>query len=171
MKNIYLTGYRASGKTSVGRMLAERLGLEFVDSDHVFTGRHGTVSDYVRGHGWEAFRDREAEIVRELAAEKGLVVSLGGGAVLRAENREALKNGVVVYLSASAETLAQRLSGDPDADQRPSLTGKTIVQEVEDVLVQRRGVYEECADYMISSELSLDEVLDSILKTLSLDKI
>ena len=127
--NIVLMGYRGTGKSTVGRLLAARLGREFVSTDAEIVKRaQRTIPEIVAQEGWEYFRDLESDICRELASRDQLVIDTGGGAILRAQNVEALKkNSTVFWLMASVETIAKRIGGD---NQRPSLTGtKSFVDE------------------------------------------
>ncbi len=100
-KRILLTGFRGSGKSTVGRILAKELGLRFVDADEVFQKREGrSISEFVKEFGWEAFRAKEREIMREMSDEEGVVIALGGGAVTHEEEMELLKReGLCVWLS------------------------------------------------------------------------
>lgn len=165
-KNIFLIGPRACGKTSVGRELADRLGREFVDTDHVLVKAVGMeIADYVEQNGWDAFRDREAEMLVREAAPGGRVIGCGGGIVLREENRAVLKTGVTLYLKAEPEELARRLMNDPNEAQRPSLTGKSVTDEVREVLCERASLYEGCADAVVTGA-SVPEVVDTALEQL-----
>lgn len=158
--NIFLIGPRACGKTCVGRALAERLGLKFIDTDHVLVASVGMeIANYVEQHGWDGFRDKETEVLGKVASEGPLVVGCGGGIVLREANRAILKTGVTIYLKAEFEELAQRLMRDPNEAQRPSLTGKPLVEEVREILAERAPLYEGSADCIVSGS-SLDEVID-----------
>lgn len=158
-QNIFLIGPRACGKTSVGRGLAERLGMVFIDTDHSLVDRVGMeIVDYVEQHGWDGFRDQETETLRQVSSGHGQVVGCGGGIVLRETNRELLKSGLTLYLKGDPEVLAARLANDPSEAQRPSLTGKSIVDEVREVLAERAPLYEGCADAIITDG-SLDEVV------------
>lgn len=149
-RNIFLIGPRACGKTCVGRKLADKLGLEFVDTDHALVASVGMeIADYVEQNGWDAFRDRETETLELVAGEGVRVVGCGGGIVLREANRETLKSGIVLYLKTDPEELARRLMNDPNEAQRPSLTGKSIVEEVREVLTERASLYEGCADIIL----------------------
>lgn len=154
MKNIYLTGPRACGKTTVGKMLAEYLKRPFVDTDQVFVEKHGqSIAECVDAEGWDVFRNREAAVLRELAGRQGLVVACGGGIVLREENRKILARGMTVYFDIDADELAQRLENDPLEAQRPSLTGKSLAEEVRDVLKRRDPMYRESAHVVITKDL------------------
>ncbi|WP_207259755.1 shikimate kinase AroL [Desulfovibrio sp. Huiquan2017] len=152
-RNIFLIGPRACGKTSVGRALAERLGMEFVDTDQAFAEAVGMdIAAFVEAHGWEAFRDEEAATLVREAASGGRVIGCGGGMVLRSENRAVLAEGVVLYLKADPDELARRLLADPLEAQRPSLTGKSVAAEIREVLAARALLYEECAHHVIEGK-------------------
>jgi shikimate kinase len=162
-RNIFLIGPRACGKTTVGRALADRLGLEFVDTDHELVRSVGMeIADYVEEGGWEGFRDREAETLARVARESVKVIGCGGGIVLRPENREVLATGIVFYLKTGLEVLAERLMRDPNEAQRPSLTGRSIVDEIRDIMVERAPLYEGCADVVLPQG-ELGEMVDRAL--------
>jgi len=149
-RNIFLIGPRACGKTSIGRMLADRLGLDFVDTDHELVASVGMeIADYVAANGWDAFRDKETEILERVAAVSVRVVGCGGGIVLRERNREVLRTGVTLYLKTAPEELARRLMNDPNEAQRPSLTDKGIEEEVREILAQREPLYAGAADVVL----------------------
>lgn len=148
--NIFLIGPRACGKTSVGRALAERLDMEFVDTDHAFVQAMGMdIASYVEANGWDAFRDQEAATLEREAGPGGRVIGCGGGIVLRESNRGVLARGITLYLKAGVEELVRRLTADPLEAQRPSLTGKSLADEVREVLEARAPLYEKCADHII----------------------
>ena len=162
--NIVLIGYRGTGKSSVGKILAARLGRELVSTDEEIIRRTGqSIPDLVARHGWDYFRDRESEVCRDLAERDHLIVDTGGGAVLRPENVEALKrNGHCFWLTASVKTIATRIGGDT---QRPSLTGsKSFVEEIEEVLNERKPKYQAAADHIIlTDDRSIEELVNTIL--------
>ncbi len=125
--NIVLIGYRGSGKTTLGRKLADKLWLKFIDTDVLISERAGTtIAAIFASRGEAAFRDLESAVITEVAARDGQVIALGGGAILRPENLAALrqnKNARIIYLYATPETLAQRIANDPNtAANRPPLT-------------------------------------------------
>ncbi len=158
-RNIFLIGPRACGKTSVGRALAERLCVDFVDTDHALVESVGMeIADYVEQNGWDGFRDKETETLERVAGEGIRVVGCGGGIVLRERNRAILKTGVTLYLKTDPEVLADRLIQDPHEAQRPSLTGKSIVDEVREILVERAPLYEGAADTILP-QTDLDAVV------------
>lgn len=165
MMRIYLVGARASGKTTVGRRLAGDLGLSFVDTDIRLGQRHGlTVAEVVAKVGWPAFRALESEVLAEVAAEESpAVVATGGGMILAEANRALMKrSGLVFYLSAPAEVLAARLLADPKTEQRPSLTGRSVVEEVAQVLAERERLYREAAHQVVDASADFEEEIAAI---------
>ncbi|WP_027180068.1 shikimate kinase AroL [Maridesulfovibrio bastinii] len=163
--NIYLIGYRACGKTTVGKLLAAESGLEFADTDVMSVSFCGCeIATLVENEGWDRFRDIESNMLRETCRRKGLVVSCGGGIVLRPENRKILSESSTVYLEAPSSVLAERLEADPIHGQRPSLTGKSIVEEVRDVLEQRRNLYEESAFIKIDATRDPLDIVSELIE-------
>jgi shikimate kinase len=155
MKNIALIGYRGTGKTTVGRLLAEHLDWEFVDSDVEIESRAGCSIATIFADSSEAvFRDLEAEVVRDLARRGQLVLSLGGGAVLRESSREILaQQTFVVWLTATPETIHERMSTDAStASRRPSLTQLSGLEEIRTLLAARLPVYQSAAHCEVATE-------------------
>lgn len=164
----YLIGPRASGKTTIGGLLARELDQPFFDTDIYMVEKDGlTVSQVVEKGGWEEFRRRESMALREVGLP-GRVVATGGGMVLAPANREYMRgNGVILYLKATAETLAGRLLANPDPSLRPSLTGKDIVEEMAEILSQRSAIYEETAHHIIDAEPGIEQVLEQAVEACS----
>ena len=162
--NIVLIGYRGTGKSTVGRLLAARLGRDLVSTDAEIVNRaKRTIPEIVARDGWEYFRNLESDICRELASRDQLVIDTGGGAILRAQNVEALKkNSTVFWLTASVETIVKRIGGD---NQRPSLTGtKSFVDEIQDVLRERTPNYQAAADHSIATDdRSITQLVETLL--------
>ena len=161
--NIVLIGYRGTGKSTVGRLLASRLGRKLVSTDAEIVKRaQRTIPEIIAQEGWEYFRNLESEICRELAAHDQLVIDTGGGAILRTQNIEGLKkNGTVFWLTASVETIVKRIGSD---NQRPSLTGKSFVDEIQDVLQERVPKYQAAADHIIATDnRSLNQLVETVL--------
>jgi shikimate kinase len=162
--NIVLIGYRGTGKSTVGRLLAARLGRELVSTDAEIVKRaQRTIPEIVAQEGWEYFRDLESDICRELASRDHLVIDTGGGAILRPQNIEALeKNGTAFWLTASVETIVKRIGSD---NQRPSLTGtKSFVDEIQDVLQERTPKYQAAADHIITTDdRSINQLVETLL--------
>lgn len=162
--NIVLIGYRGTGKSTVGRLLAARSGRELVSTDAEIVARaKRAIPEIVAQEGWDYFRDLESDICRELASRDQLVIDTGGGAILRPQNVEALKkSGRLFWLTASVATIATRIGGD---NQRPSLTGtKSFVDEIADVLRERTPKYQAAADHVVATDdRSIDQLVETLL--------
>ena len=165
--NIVLIGYRGTGKSSVGKVLAERLGRRLISTDAEVVRRAGlSIPEIVKQSGWDHFRDLESEVCQDLAGQDGLIIDTGGGAVLRPQNVARLKtNGTLFWLTADVATIAARIGGD---SQRPSLTGsKSFVEEIDDVLRERTPIYAAAADHVVATDgRSLADVVATILARL-----
>ncbi len=170
-RNIALIGFRATGKSAVGRLLAGRLNRTFIDMDEHLTANFGRdISCWVRLHGWDSFRDEESSLLRVLADGGNMVVSTGGGIILNPSNRRILQERfVVVWLTASSETIRRRLPADPrTACDRPPLTDLPFDQEIEHLLRERSPFYAECADFTLpTDESSLHDLVCSVLSFIS----
>jgi shikimate kinase len=167
-QTIFMVGARGAGKTTIGKALAQALGYRFIDTD-VFMQQtlQLSVAEVVAREGWDGFRLQESMALQTVTAPKA-VVATGGGAVLAHENRTFMRNhGLVIYLRASANVLAKRLAEDPENAQRPSLTGKPIVEEILDVLTSRETLYQEIAHYMLDATQPPQEVVEHILQILA----
>src|SRR5262249_41226273 len=143
---IYLVGYRGSGKSTVGPLLAGRLGWRFLDADALLEQRAGrTVADVFAAEGGAGFRQREAALLAELAGRERHVIANGGGVVLRAANRRLLReSGYCVWLTGDPATLYQRSQTDPASrGRRPALTGLPGPAEVERLMREREPLYRE----------------------------
>lgn len=162
--NLVLIGYRGTGKSSVGKILARRLGRELVSTDAEIVRRADRpIPDIVAQDGWDRFRDLESEVCRDLSGKDNLIIDTGGGAILRPQNVASLKaGGILFWLTAEVSTIASRIGGDT---QRPSLTGvKSFTEEIEDVLREREPKYAAAADHVIPTDgRGLTEVVDDIL--------
>jgi shikimate kinase len=166
--NIALIGYRGSGKTTIGKKLASELGMTFVDTDTLITQRAGkTIKDIFQAEGEAGFREREAAVVAEVAAQDNQVIALGGGAVLRNANVEAIrKHCRVIWLQAEAETLYARISADTTtASTRPNLTAAGGLEEVRALLAARMPAYQAAADRTLDvTRLSVADAVGSIVR-------
>jgi len=152
---IALIGYRGTGKTTVARLLAGRLGYDWVDADVEVELRAGkSIAAIFEESGEQTFRDLESEVVAELCRREQTVLAFGGGVVLRVENQICLKKcRLTVWLQASAEVIAQRLQSDPTtADRRPNLTNHGGRHEIEQLLAERESIYRACATLEVDTE-------------------
>ena len=151
--NIFLIGYRCTGKTTVARLLAEKLGWDWVDADSVLEGRYGkSIRQIFAEEGEISFRDKEEQIFAELCRLQRCVVATGGGVISRDVNRQQMRSaGKVVWLTADAQTIWERLQADPaTTEKRPPLTVGGLA-EIEEVLKMREPLYRACADFTIST--------------------
>jgi shikimate kinase len=165
--NVVLIGYRGTGKSTVGKMVAARLGRQMVSTDKEIVRRAGSpIPEIVAAHGWEYFRDLESAVCQDLAGRDNLVIDTGGGAILRQQNVDVFKqSGLLIWLTASVETIAARIGSDT---QRPSLTGtKSHVEEIRDVLSERMPKYQAAADMTLATDgRSIEELTTAILQHL-----
>ncbi|MFA5138572.1 MAG: shikimate kinase [Elusimicrobiota bacterium] len=158
--NIYLVGFMGSGKSAVGPILARLMGREFADTDALV----GDIPGIFRSKGEEAFRDMESAVISSVSRRKGLVVSLGGGALLRPENRAAVgRSGKTVYLRCAASALIERLSRSKG---RPLLAGGDLRSRIEELMKKRRPHYEKADITVRVGGRSVRELAEAILRRL-----
>jgi len=163
---LFLIGYRGSGKTTVARLLADRLGWAWLDADPLLEARHGqTIRQIFAAEGEAGFREKEAALLEELCGYQHHVIATGGGIILRPENRLRLKAaGKCIWLTAEPAVLWQRIHGDrTTAERRPDLTVGGLA-EIEQLLAVRTPLYQECADLCVAAgDRTAAEVVDAIL--------
>jgi shikimate kinase len=149
-ENIFLVGMMGAGKSSVGRMLARNLGKEFLDSDQVIEARTGVKIPIIfELEGEAGFRAREAVVIEELSARKGVVLATGGGAILSEQNRQLLRSrGTVVYLRASVNELWNRTRHDRN---RPLLQTGDPLARLRELHAQRDPLYRETAHITVDT--------------------
>ena len=153
--NLILIGYRATGKTTLARLLAEKLGFDWVDADVEIERRASkSIARIFAEDGEPAFRDLEAEVIADFCRRERLVLAAGGGAPLRRESRHTMRAaGRVVWLKASPQTILARMSGDATtAGRRPNLTDKGALEEIVHLLTQRESIYRESAHLEVDTE-------------------
>ncbi|WP_039055489.1 shikimate kinase AroL [Enterobacter sp. Bisph1] len=166
---IFLIGARGCGKTTVGRALALAQGCQFIDTDFWLQEQaQQTISAMVEQEGWEGFRARESAALQAVSAPSR-VIATGGGIILLEDNRQFMReHGVVIYLCAPVDVLADRLEAFPEEGQRPTLTGKPISEEVSEVLALRDTLYREAAHYVVDAAQEPDKVVSDIEAALQL---
>ena len=168
--SLILIGYRGTGKTSVAKSLAERLGWNWLDTDDRIEQRAGrSIADIFAGAGESGFRDLESAMLAEVCPCEKTILAVGGGAVLREENRQLLKDcGQIVWLQARPETIHRRLQADAQtAERRPNLTKSGGLNEIEQVLAERTEIYHRCADIQVDTEgKDVGSVVDEIVARL-----
>ena len=162
--NIVLIGYRGTGKSTVTRILGQRLGRTVMSTDAEIVKEAGqSIPQIVEQFGWDHFRELETQMCRKLQDQTNLVIDTGGGLILKEENVNILKaNSTIFWLKAEVATIVKRISGDT---QRPSLSGtKTFVEEIEDILIERTPKYLAASDHVISTDQTTPHKLaDTIL--------
>jgi shikimate kinase len=163
---ITLIGYRGSGKSTVARPLAERLGWNWVDADTVIEQTAGrTIKEIFAAEGEAGFRERECQVMADLLARQDLVIAAGGGAILNPETRRLVQlAGPVVWLQASLETLHARIRKDvTTAERRPNLTNQGGLAEIAQVLAVREPLYRECASLSIDTDTTtIPDIVEQI---------
>lgn len=166
-QRLLLIGYRGTGKSTVGRCLAQALGWAFFDCDEELERVAGcTIAEIFAHEGETGFREREAEILRQVCEGDKRVIATGGGVVLREANRLLMRQaGWIAWLRAKPQTILQRLQSDPStAARRPALTLRGGLAEIHTLLAQRTPLYAAIADYIVDTDsLSPAEVADAIL--------
>jgi shikimate kinase len=162
--NIVLIGYRGTGKSVVGELLAAKLNRQVISMDAEIVKKAGmSIPDFVEQKGWAGFRDLETEVARELAERDNIIVDCGGGVIERPENIPALsKSGKIFWLQASVEVIIDRIA---DGTERPALVeGKTFTEEVAEVLDRRTPMYSDAAQHTIDTDaMTPEQVADSIM--------
>jgi shikimate kinase len=166
--NIVLIGLRGSGKTTVGKILAQKMGREFIEMDELIARKAGlTIPEIVKKYGWGKFRDIEEEITGQLAKLDNIVNASGGGVVTREQNIVKLKkNGVLVWLQAGVDTLVNR-TGE-DAGRPPLAEGRSRREDMEITFKERKPFYQQAAALTVNTENKTpEEVAEAIIKLLA----
>jgi shikimate kinase len=153
--NVVLIGYRCSGKTHVGQMLAKKMNRAFADTDLLIEERFGAaIEAMVSSRGWNDFREWERLVVAEISLQSPLVIATGGGVVLDPDNvRDLRHKGWLVWLRASVPVLRERMANDlRQGKVRPSLTDAAPLDEMEAVLRQREPFYKHASDWAVDTD-------------------
>jgi shikimate kinase len=167
-KNIFLIGLMGAGKSTVGKVLAKKLGRRFLDADHVIEERCGVKIPLIfEMEGEEGFRKREAQTIRDVTAEENIILATGGGAVLLPENRKALsERGTVIYLHANPIELWHRTKG---SESRPLLRSGDPKKILENLYAIRDPLYREIADHIIETgKPSVNQLVNTLIMQLEL---
>jgi shikimate kinase len=167
---LFLVGARAAGKTTLGRLLAQQLGYSFIDTDaYLQQIAHASIAQIVEKEGWSNFRVRESQVLQEIT-KPNRVIATGGGIVLAEQNRIWMQqHGIVFYLSVPLPHLAARLMLDPNLDQRPSLTGQSIIEELEKIHQERQPLYHQVAHHVIDGSLTPNQIITEIINCFNHD--
>jgi shikimate kinase len=168
MRNIFLIGPMGSGKTTIGRQLASRIGKEFCDTDKEIEKRTGVdVARIFEIEGEDGFRARETKMLKDLVSKNDTIIATGGGAILVEENRNCIKeNGQVVYLKSSSQKLYDRTARDK---KRPLLNTDDRMATIEELLKIRGPFYEAAADVIVSTDDEpVKQIMNKIINCLKL---
>ncbi|MDD6481596.1 MAG: shikimate kinase [Lachnospiraceae bacterium] len=164
--NIYLIGFMGAGKSTIARTLVREQGCSLVEMDERIVEEQGmSINEIFEKYGEDHFRDIESRLVEDLGKKRGMVVSCGGGVVVRKENVQNMKSsGKIVFLTATPETVYERVKNSTD---RPILNGHMNVEYIAGLMEKRRALYEEAADLTIATDgKTRDEICREILKKL-----
>ena len=170
--NIFLIGYRGSGKTSVGGSLSDIIGWPFIDTDFQLVKELGmNISEIVDKKDWDFFRKKETAVLKKICNHDKQIVATGGGIVLNKENRANMKkSGKIVWLKATFATVKKRMLLDSKTkDFRPSLTSKELDEEIKETLLLRKPYYEKAMDFSIDTDnLDIHGVCIGVMTNLAL---
>ncbi len=173
--NLFLIGYRCSGKTTVGKSIADALNWAFVDADAMLVEACGkSIKDIIATDGWNSFRRMERSTLKQICIADRQVVATGGGVVLDTANVAAMKSsGQVIWLVATAATIRERMRADENTTEfRPALSDKGTLAEIEDLLAERRPHYERASDFVIQTDgMPIDEIVQKIIKKISVEPV
>lgn len=160
--NIILTGMPACGKSTVAKILGKKLNAEVIDTDEEIERAYGAISEIFKNFGEQKFRDIESEVIQNVCKRKNVIISTGGGSILKKENIESFKKcGKVVYLKADVKTLLSRLENN---STRPLLAGDAE-KRIKKLFAERAEIYDKTADITVPTDgLTPTEVADVILK-------
>lgn len=167
---VILIGYRATGKSTVGKLLSKKLKIPFVDTDQLIEDTAGMpIKEIIAIKGWEKFREKETAAIASLHNMTLGVVASGGGAIISGVNRELLRNmGTLVYLKTPLDDIVERLKRDAQTEQiRPQFTSGNLVAETIAALKERIPIYETAADFTVDTDgKSIVRVSDEIYQHL-----
>ena len=166
MKNIFLIGFMGCGKSTIAKALSKKLGIKQVEMDEqIELEQQMPITEIFAKYGEEHFRDIETEFLKKIQNKDGVVVSCGGGAVLRERNREIMKkSGCIILLTAKPETILERVK---TSTNRPVLNGNMNVAYITELMSRRKACYEDAADYVVvTDDKNKEEIAEEILTIL-----
>ena len=160
---IYLIGFMGVGKSTVGKGLSERLEYELIDTDELIEEKEGlSISSIFEKKGEDYFRELETDTIKELSSSDNIVVSCGGGIIKNEENVKLMKDsGRVILLTASPESIYERVK---DSTNRPLLEGRKSVEGINDLLLERKMLYDRAYTDKVSTDRPVNEVVESIIQ-------
>ena len=169
--NVFFIGPRGSGKTTLGRLVAKELNMNFVDTDEEIVDATGMdIERFVRSYGWEKFRDIESEVLKRVCRRRSCVCATGGGIVLREENRNLIrKNGFVFYLMGDVLTFEKRILSDEKNKNRPPLTNLPLREELVMTLREREPLYLSIAHFILRADKDVDELKEDVFRSLGVE--
>lgn len=163
IQRIFLIGFRGTGKTTIGSLLAQHLDYQFSDTDDMICRAHGSVEEIVKASGWDAFRRLELDALRQSSSAARMVIATGGGAVLHTDFWLGLgDDSLVIWLYCDEETTLSRLQLDGDSNgMRPSLTGDPVTRETSLLLKEREPLYKRFSHERVST---MDKSISSVAR-------
>lgn len=168
--NIYLIGYRCSGKTETGKLIAGILNRQFIDTDLKIVEKEGMIiSEIVDKKGWDFFREKESAVLKKVCNHDKKIVATGGGVILNEENVINMKNnGKIVWLKATFAMVKKRILLDSKTKNfRPSLTSKELDEEIKETLLFRKPYYEKAMDFSIDTDnIDISGVCKAVIRNL-----
>ena len=171
LMNIFLIGYRGTGKSTVAERLSAKTQMPWIDADEsIETLAGSSIKEIFSEQGESVFRDLETTVLENLQQRDGWILALGGGVIVRSQNRRILsQTSPVFWLTAQVGTIQSRLSADPNTDQRrPDLTAAGGVEEINEMLERREPLYRQCADHIVPTDnRTSDAIADQIVELLS----
>lgn len=168
MRNLFIIGYMGTGKSTVAKYLSEKHGWDVLEIDEMIVQQEGmSIADIFKTHGEEHFRDIESSLIKDICLQKNKVVSCGGGVVLRSQNVDAMKkSGIIVLLSASPETILERVKDDTN---RPLLQGNKTIGSLREMMEKRREKYENAADIIVRTDgKEIVEICNELIEKINL---
>ncbi len=167
--NVFFLGLRGSGKSTLGKKVAEHLHAPFVDTDALVQKEAGkSIRDIVGTRGWDDFRRMEAFVLEDVCTSKGQIIATGGGIILSEHNRRVIQeNGTSFYIMGNPPLLARRIEQDKaGTDMRPPLGDKPLQEEISELLWEREPLYMMVAAHTLQGEKAVDELVKDVLTAL-----